>query len=92
MLNPTNRHCATCKLSLSFLDSRCLYCPSESVPPCPQRLIKEIDRIFPCTEYERGYMGGNMRFVIPACNDRIYNYLKSLGVDVVTRKKGFGVI
>lgn len=52
-LNPDNEKCATCVHSASFLNLDGRYEPSRATSECPQRLIKEAGRSFPCPAYAR---------------------------------------
>ena len=52
-LNPNNKHCATCSHSASFLSEYGCYEVDAAGFDCPQRLISEDKRKFPCSAYVR---------------------------------------
>jgi hypothetical protein len=69
ILNPQNRHCATCEKSASFLSKYGDYDEGPATIDCPQRLNWENRRSFPCPAYARcrhvpaaGIGGGTREF------------------------------
>ena len=52
-LNPQARRCATCAKSASFLMESGNYREDQASHDCPQRLLLESERKFPCAAYVR---------------------------------------
>ena len=52
-MNPDNKRCATCTHSSSFVSASGWYEAEAAGHGCPQRLVYEDRRIFPCPAYVR---------------------------------------
>ena len=79
-LNPHNLCCATCVRSASFLTKYGCYEESATTPDCPQRLMSESDRTFPCPSYVRCLSVPAAQFDTREFTEIALRYLRSFGL------------